>query len=306
MSSPGTTHLPATFNRLAWSNLAAQSAEQIALAAGPIVAVPSLGVGEGETGSLQTVLTLPFILIAMPAGLLADRISRRRPTAGAEALWSVALLAILLLIGLHPTLPLLSAAGSTAGRGRSSTAWRHPHRRFCERAGAGRLSRGLARGCARFCLLRSGPSVIAVLLMDEPCSALDPISTLAIEELISELKTRYTIVIVTHNMQQAARVSDRTAFFNLAGVGQPGRLIEYDDTARSSPTPRKSPPRTTSPAASADHRRGPLTARINVHSADEIVHFGPIRPITRRFVRADGIVHVGSPAPSPAGVYPRG
>ena len=74
--------------------------------------------------------------------------------------------------------------------------------------------------------------------MDEPCSALDPISTLAIEDLISELKASYTIVIVTHNMQQAARVSDRTAFFNLAGVGQPGKLIEYDDTAKifSNPT----------------------------------------------------------------------
>ena len=56
--------------------------------------------------------------------------------------------------------------------------------------------------------------------MDEPCSALDPISTLAIEDLIGELKSKYTIVIVTHNMQQAARVSDRTAFFNLAGDRQ--------------------------------------------------------------------------------------
>ena len=74
--------------------------------------------------------------------------------------------------------------------------------------------------------------------MDEPCSALDPISTLAIEDLISELKSRYTIVIVTHNMQQAARVSDRTAFFNLKAIGQPGRLIEIDDTHRifSNPT----------------------------------------------------------------------
>jgi phosphate transport system ATP-binding protein len=71
-----------------------------------------------------------------------------------------------------------------------------------------------------------------VLLMDEPCSALDPISTLAIEDLIGELKDRFTIVIVTHNMQQAARVSDRTAFFNLAAVGQPGKLIEIDDTER--------------------------------------------------------------------------
>ena len=66
--------------------------------------------------------------------------------------------------------------------------------------------------------------------MDEPCSALDPISTLAIEDLIEELKEDYTIVIVTHNMQQASRVSDRTAFFNIAGTGKPGKLIEYDDT----------------------------------------------------------------------------
>jgi phosphate transport system ATP-binding protein len=69
-----------------------------------------------------------------------------------------------------------------------------------------------------------------VLLMDEPCSALDPISTFAIEELIQELKNEYTIVIVTHNMQQASRVSDKTAFFNIAGTGKPGKLIEYDDT----------------------------------------------------------------------------
>jgi phosphate transport system ATP-binding protein len=69
-----------------------------------------------------------------------------------------------------------------------------------------------------------------VILMDEPCSALDPISTLAIEDLIEELKQDYTIVIVTHNMQQASRVSDRTAFFNIAGTGKPGNLIEYDDT----------------------------------------------------------------------------
>ena len=67
--------------------------------------------------------------------------------------------------------------------------------------------------------------------MDEPCSALDPISTLAIEDLMQQLKDRYTIVIVTHNMQQAARVSDRTAFFTIAGAGKPGRLIEIGDTA---------------------------------------------------------------------------
>jgi len=83
----------------------------------------------------------------------------------------------------------------------------------------------------RLCIARAIAVKPQVLLMDEPCSALDPISTLAIEDLIAELKSQYTIVIVTHNMQQAARVSDRTAFFNLAGVGQPGRLVEVDDTA---------------------------------------------------------------------------
>ncbi|MCD0485608.1 phosphate ABC transporter ATP-binding protein PstB [Streptacidiphilus sp. ASG 303] len=84
----------------------------------------------------------------------------------------------------------------------------------------------------RLCIARAIAVEPQVLLMDEPCSALDPISTLAIEDLIGELKSRFTIVIVTHNMQQAARVSDRTAFFNLAGVGQPGRLVEIDDTQR--------------------------------------------------------------------------
>ena len=94
-ATDATTHLPPTFNRLAWSNLAAQSAEQIALAAAPIVAVLLLGVGEGQTGLLQTALTLPFILFAIPAGLLADRISRRWLMAGSEALRAAALLAIL-------------------------------------------------------------------------------------------------------------------------------------------------------------------------------------------------------------------
>jgi phosphate transport system ATP-binding protein len=84
----------------------------------------------------------------------------------------------------------------------------------------------------RLCIARAIAVEPQVLLMDEPCSALDPISTLAIEDLIGELKKDYTIVIVTHNMQQAARVSDQTAFFNLAGVGQPGRLIEMDATEK--------------------------------------------------------------------------
>ncbi len=84
----------------------------------------------------------------------------------------------------------------------------------------------------RLCIARAIAVEPQVLLMDEPCSALDPISTLAIEDLIDTLKSTYTIVIVTHNMQQAARVSDRTAFFNLAATGKPGRLIEVGDTAR--------------------------------------------------------------------------
>ncbi|WP_084075161.1 phosphate ABC transporter ATP-binding protein PstB [Demequina sp. NBRC 110052] len=82
----------------------------------------------------------------------------------------------------------------------------------------------------RLCIARAIAIKPDVLLMDEPCSALDPISTLAIEDLIQELKDQYTIVIVTHNMQQAARVSERTAFFNIAGTGKPGKLIEMDDT----------------------------------------------------------------------------
>ena len=82
----------------------------------------------------------------------------------------------------------------------------------------------------RLCIARAIAIKPEVLLMDEPASALDPISTLAIEDLIHELKENYTIVIVTHNMQQAARVSEKTAFFNIAGTGMPGKLIEMNDT----------------------------------------------------------------------------
>lgn len=98
-----------------------------------------------------------------------------------------------------------------------------------------RLSRpgsGLSGGQQqRLCIARAIAVEPQVLLMDEPCSALDPISTSAIEDLVHELKENYTIVIVTHNMQQAARVSDDTAFFNLAAVGKPGRLVEYGTTS---------------------------------------------------------------------------
>ncbi len=78
----------------------------------------------------------------------------------------------------------------------------------------------------RLCIARALAVEPSVILMDEPASALDPISTAKIEELIYELKKKYTILIVTHNMQQAARVSDKTAFFYM------GELIEYDDTSR--------------------------------------------------------------------------
>jgi phosphate transport system ATP-binding protein len=93
---------------------------------------------------------------------------------------------------------------------------------------------GLSGGqMQRLCIARAIAVEPEVLLMDEPCSALDPIATLKIEELIYTLKEKYTIVIVTHNLQQAARVSDRTAFFWL------GRLVEYGNTASMFTTPRE-------------------------------------------------------------------
>ncbi|MFN8184199.1 MAG: phosphate ABC transporter ATP-binding protein PstB [Candidatus Nanopelagicales bacterium] len=96
----------------------------------------------------------------------------------------------------------------------------------------GKPGAGLSGGQQqRLCIARAIAVEPQVLLMDEPASALDPISTLAIEDLIHELKRDYTIVIVTHNMQQAARVSDTTAFFNLVSIGQPGRLVESGPTA---------------------------------------------------------------------------
>ena len=91
----------------------------------------------------------------------------------------------------------------------------------------------------RLCIARAIAVSSDVLLMDEPCSALDPISTLAIEELMLDLKKTYNIVIVTHNMQQAARVSDRTGFFTIEGTGMPGKLIEMDATGTMFSNPKE-------------------------------------------------------------------
>ena len=108
---------------------------------------------------------------------------------------------------------------------KSANLWNEVKDRL-DRPGAG-LSGGQQQ---RLCIARAIAVKPDVLLMDEPCSALDPISTLAIEDLIHQLKDAYTIVIVTHNMQQAARVSQTTAFFNLEAVGQPGKLVEINPT----------------------------------------------------------------------------
>ena len=102
----------------------------------------------------------------------------------------------------------------------------------------------------RLCIARAIAVSPEVILMDEPCSALDPIATAKIEELIDELRENFTIIIVTHSMQQAARVSQRTAFFHL-GISGRGRADRADLHRRRGTSAR----RTTSPAASADGRR---------------------------------------------------
>jgi phosphate transport system ATP-binding protein len=117
---------------------------------------------------------------------------------------------------------------------RGANLWEEVRNRL-DKPGAG-LSGGQQQ---RLCIARAIAVEPQVLLMDEPCSALDPISTLAIEDLIQTLKEKYTIVIVTHNMQQAARVSQRTAFFNLAGIGKPGQLVEMDDTEKIFSNPKE-------------------------------------------------------------------
>ena len=117
---------------------------------------------------------------------------------------------------------------------RSANLWNEVKDRL-DRPGSG-LSGGQQQ---RLCIARTIAVKPDVILMDEPCSALDPISTLAIEDLIGELQQDYTVIIVTHNMQQAARVSQKTAFFNIAGTGKPGKLIEYNDTTSIFNTPEE-------------------------------------------------------------------
>ncbi|MCX4161062.1 MULTISPECIES: MFS transporter [Paraburkholderia] len=110
--------LPAAFQRLAWSNLVAQSAEQISLAAAPLVAVFMLGASARETGLLQTAQTLPFLLLSIPLGVWADRRSRRTLMTVAEAVRALAMLGVLLLIGMHTlSLPLLAALGFLGATG---------------------------------------------------------------------------------------------------------------------------------------------------------------------------------------------
>jgi phosphate transport system ATP-binding protein len=115
---------------------------------------------------------------------------------------------------------------------RSANLWEEVKDRL--RKPGGGLSGGQQQ---RLCIARAIAVEPQVLLMDEPCSALDPISTSAIEDLIHDLRQNYTIVIVTHNMQQAARVSEETGFFNLAGAGRPGRLVEMNPTKKIFSTP---------------------------------------------------------------------
>jgi predicted MFS family arabinose efflux permease len=117
-ATPPPSGLPPAFRRLAWSNLAAQSAEQIGLAAAPLIAVLALGAGAGETGWLQTAQTLPFLLLSIPAGVLADRTSRRRLMVGAESLRLASLLGILALFALGGlSLPLLGLLGFIGATG---------------------------------------------------------------------------------------------------------------------------------------------------------------------------------------------
>ena len=144
--------------------------------------------------------------------------------------------------------------GGRAVRCASANLWDEVKDRL-SRPGAG-LSGGQQQ---RLCIARTIAVEPQVVLMDEPCSALDPISTLAIEDLMFQLKDQFTIIIVTHNMQQAARVSDRTGFFSIEKTGDPGRLIEYDDTQKIFSNPSREEDR------GLHHRPLRLTAAPSLH-----------------------------------------
>ncbi|HET7849037.1 MAG TPA: phosphate ABC transporter ATP-binding protein PstB [Pseudolabrys sp.] len=130
-------------------------------------------------------------------------------------------------VRLHQRLPRSELEGRVESALRRAALWNEVKDKL--NAGGQSLSGGQQQ---RLCIARTIAVQPEVILLDEPCSALDPISTAKIEELVSELKDDYTIVLVTHNMQQAARVSDRTAFMYL------GTLIEFDRTARIFTSPR--------------------------------------------------------------------
>ena len=134
----------------------------------------------------------------------------------------------------------------------------------------------------RLCIARAIAVNPEVILMDEPCSALDPIATARVEELIDELRQNYTIVIVTHSMQQAARVSQRTAMFHL------GYLVEEGPTDRCSPIRASGRRRTTSPAASAERTRDGMAQHIVTSFEDELQ--GLARSIAEMGGRAEQLV----------------
>ena len=159
------SRLPAAFNRLAWSNLAAQSAEQIGLAAAAIVAVLALGADAGETGLLQTAQTLPFLLLSIPAGVLADRMSRARLMAAAEAIRALCLLGTLAL-GLAGLLsvPLLAALGFIGACGTVAYSVAAPSM-VPALVPAKALGRANARiELARTCAFAAGPALAGALV----------------------------------------------------------------------------------------------------------------------------------------------